>query len=404
MSDINFSTYAKILQKGLQDPNSNEAVVSLLLGSILSQDYMKKLNEEIDVNPKMTSNLLTQKTEIHQEIKNASVLPEVITKANTYFEENIITSLNPHTIDDMYSKLLSTINNDSDISGAKRNSLLDLYKNKKQGEFLSSLFLYSIHRTNKIINVPVEDSDFYLLSEASNNCPLCHKDLVKSIKGTSYKQYEIMNIFPDDLSDTKKTKFINAKKPCKNLNSFENQIALCKECADNYSVSPTVDEYISICAAKEKTVQSYKIQNAMNGIELEEQIVDVLHSIASLKASPNVKELSLSALKIEQKISPDNFLLRNSTKSYVLSYYNYIESLFSQMERDGLIEFKLIASEVSLCYEKLESNGLSQEEIYSYLTDWFMNKANLNNKYSSACNIIVAFFVQNCEVFHEISQ
>lgn len=46
----------------------------------------------------------------------------------------------------------------------------------------------------------------------------------------------------------------------------------------------------------------------------------------------------------------------------------------------------------------------SQETIYYDIVEWLMHKLSLSNDYRTACEIVVAFFVQNCEVFDEISK
>lgn len=44
---------------------------------------------------------------------------------------------------------------------------------------------------------------------------------------------------------------------------------------------------------------------------------------------------------------------------------------------------------------------MSQSDVIDYLTDWIRNKTNLGTDSRPACNAVVAFFIQNCEVFHK---
>ena len=66
--------------------------------------------------------------------------------------------------------------------------------------------------------------------------------------------------------------------------------------------------------------------------------------------------------------------------------------------------FNLIASEVHNAYETLSSTIGSEEKIFSSLSIWIRNKLGLDDEYITATEIIAAFFVQNCEVFHEITE
>ena len=81
----------------------------------------------------------------------------------------------------------------------------------------------------------------------------------------------------------------------------------------------------------------------------------------------------------------------------MLQYYRYIESIFSESETN----FDLIASEIKMCSQKLETSGMSQSDVIDYLSEWIRNKTNLGTESRPACNAVVAFFIQNCEVFHK---
>ena len=72
--------------------------------------------------------------------------------------------------------------------------------------------------------------------------------------------------------------------------------------------------------------------------------------------------------------------------------------------RFGTGDFDLIASEVATAYKKLDNGQLSQDEIVNQLAEWIKNKAGVGSKNMRACHIVVAYFIQNCEVFREISK
>ena len=78
-------------------------------------------------------------------------------------------------------------------------------------------------------------------------------------------------------------------------------------------------------------------------------------------------------------------------------YYRYIEKVFSDSDAD----FDMIASEIKLSSQKLEKTGMSQAEVISELSEWIRNKAGLGPDGQLACDIVVSFFIQNCEVFHK---
>ncbi|MFQ2044281.1 ABC-three component system protein [Aeromonas veronii] len=54
-------------------------------------------------------------------------------------------------------------------------------------------------------------------------------------------------------------------------------------------------------------------------------------------------------------------------------------------------------SQVKTYYIKLKKQGLNQTQIFSALTDWLKNST--SHKNSEAAEILVSYFVQNCEVY-----
>lgn len=182
----------------------------------------------------------------------------------------------------------------------------------------------------------------------------------------------------------------------KNFDDPANLIALCVKASDDYLLSPTVDEYKELYNIKQTLSKRYKAINAINRIDLEEEIRTAVEGLISLKASDDLPNLEYDALRIDQKI--DDVLLQNDVQSNVLQYYRYIERVFSEMSDT----FDEIAAEVKLGSQKLEKAGLSQEEVIYKLAEWIHNKAfSGKTKGKVACKIVVCFFVQNCEVFYK---
>ena len=66
--------------------------------------------------------------------------------------------------------------------------------------------------------------------------------------------------------------------------------------------------------------------------------------------------------------------------------------------------FRRIAAQIHTSFVDLDSRGYTQDQIYNDLIDWILHRVLLPNTYRQAAHIIVSFFVQNCEVFDEISE
>ena len=234
------------------------------------------------------------------------------------------------------------------------------------------------------------------MAEVTYECPLSHEKLVEEVKGIPKKKYEITQIFPDDLPQDLAEAFDDVYPRPKNYNAPENLIALSKEESENYLMSPTVEEYKKLYEIKQITSKQYKAVNAINRIDLEEEIRVAIDGLVSIKISDDLPQLEYDALRIDQKI--DDALLMNEVQNHVLQYYRYIENIFSDMTD----AFDDIAGEVKLSSQKLETAGLSQEAVIYNLTEWIHNKAFAGtNRGKMACKIVVCFFIQNCEVFYK---
>ena len=70
------------------------------------------------------------------------------------------------------------------------------------------------------------------LKEVSFSCPLCGKDLRHRKQGKANKLYEIAHIFPNSPTAEQYEQLKDLPRLGDNSESFENKIALCKDCHD----------------------------------------------------------------------------------------------------------------------------------------------------------------------------
>lgn len=133
----------------------------------------------------------------------------------------------------------------------------------------------------------------------------------------------------------------------------------------------------------------------------EEQIEAILRRMPIESTVEITETLEDTAWRVREKII-GNDLLKIKIEWYVVRYYQFIKSVFNQMEREGLLDFDSIAGAIQNSYRRLCLKGYTQEEIFAHLADWIKKKTNSTSL--PLCEIIVAFFVQNCEVFHAISE
>lgn len=249
------------------------------------------------------------------------------------------------------------------------------------------------------------DISTLLLIEANNKCPLCGKFLIrKSKKSKGMVDSVVTQVFPENLDAEKYVKFGKHFKVGSDYNSYENLIALCAECSSDYLSAPTEEEFLNLLKIKKDLQQKQKLQQDMYNMDLETDIEEVVNGLADIRDTGKIVELRMEALKVEKKIEKRNVVLLDIVTHNAVRYYHYIEDLFATVDEKKSGTFSLIASEVRTAYLKFSSNGGDQEEIFHLIEEWMMKYLNLTDTFRIAVGIVVSFFVQNCEVFDEISE
>lgn len=420
MGRLCFGTYAKLLQKTLA-ADDNKHVVSLLLGLIIdNEDVRNQHGEPFDVSDKHASRLLNHKDNLRKKIKDASGTPKIINAARDYFDDVVIPEIMPDLVADLIADLRELIMSDVGIPKRKQTDFLALGDGDSLAEFLAKVFLYAIKKPNKLYAdkkgmetsdelLPlsparpraIPESDIYLLLEANSVCPSCGKPLVNDKNNHSLPGYAITPIIPLRPTDDERTELGDLINNTYDPETNNNKIALCLECANRYKLHTTKEECRQLLDTKDSLRRNFDASVMLNKMYLEEQIEAVLRQIPFASAEQLSDTLEYNALRIKEKIS-SNVPLIIKTQGFVVQYYTFIKSVFSQMEREGILNFEDVANDVQRSYRKLSSIGLKQEEIFTQLVEWFKKKGKARS--SLACEIIVAFFVQNCEVFHALTQ
>lgn len=380
------------MQDGLVEHNKQEVAGRFILESIALQETACVMT---NLDAKKISRLVSRKDPVPDDIKQASLKSAVVLGVKNYFRDKVVSDLNPYTQDDTLQKIMNVIVQDVQISDKLKDKFKCIYCSDDVAEFLSETFLYYLQRNNKVVDNKVDYQDAPLLAEVSYECPLLHVKLVEDVKGVPKKNYEITQIFPDGISTELEEAFSRIQAKPSNLDDPSNLIALSVEASEKYLLKPTEDEYRQLVNIKRVVGRKYKALNAINRIDLEEEIRLALNALVELTTSKQLPQLEYEALRIDEKV--DDILLQNEVRGHVLLYYRYIESIFSESTDN----FDEIAGEVKLSSQKLEKSGMTQEEVINALAEWIHNKAFMNGaKGLLACRIVVCFFIQNCEVFY----
>lgn len=256
--------------------------------------------------------------------------------------------------------------------------------------------LYCIERRK-----PNETETRLFLLEVSCLCPKCGKSFRNTKGKIDYKKYQIAHIYPNSPTDGEKDILAGVERLGENSESFENKIALCKDCHGEYDYQKTKDEYIWLLNKKKELLRRTALVNGTDILGLEDEIEQVIHKIVN-STELEILSLNYKGIKIKRKIEAKEFLLKIKIESYVTNYFYYIESVFDNLDIEGKLNFEVVASEVRTCFIKCNTIGKSQPEIFNAIVDWVQVKTATSSR--DACEALTSFFVQNCEVFNEIPE
>ncbi len=240
-------------------------------------------------------------------------------------------------------------------------------------------------------------ADLYLLAECALKRPVCGRKLVYEKKGIPFCRYRAVPIFPYGLENAERVPFEEKREAPERLDSAGNRIMLCCDCAEVYQRRTTPDEYLKMCMVKDGLRDAYHVQQAIDAKDIETEIEEVLMELSSLRGVPAGRKQKLDFHAVRDKIPDEDFMLREKILWYVANYYEYIEELFRQKELEGTLRYKKVRNEVSDCFESLNRMDYSRSQIFSHMVQWLLEHTEGQKR--EACEAVISFFVQNCEVF-----
>lgn len=240
-----------------------------------------------------------------------------------------------------------------------------------------------------------------LFLEASGKCPLCGAAICSN---GSASRYKIVGITPPPAKKDyrKKREYEALVDEMPKLGSFEDKIALCLDCANRYESDPNPERFRALLSKKEDLRARSELTARIAGLDLDENLPVLLSRLGRLRDYDDLERLPMKALKVREKVDSSECLLIRKVEAIAAAYYNFIRTQVQILERQGDLDFTLLATQVRCCYLKLRNSGLSQELVFSRICEWMASRTGCES--SLECEVLVAFFVQNCEVFDEIAK
>ena len=183
--------------------------------------------------------------------------------------------------------------------------------------------------------------------------------------------------------------------------SFENKIALCKDCHDQQDYHTTKADCLILLEKKQHFLKLTDLHEATLTMGLEVEIADIVKRICSL-CEDEMASLNYTPVRLTKKFTANELLLKNRIGMYVTSYYPYIRDCFKELEGINGFRMNALSLQIKSCFTKMEGISDNKSDIFDQLVNWVMSKTLTTSR--DACEAVVSLFVQNCEVFHEITE
>jgi hypothetical protein len=359
---------------------AQEDVLTELFGPIFCHRKIKNKNGEDYVFTKQTANkIFKRQAHVYKPLKNAfdSALKEESSADFASFFQTFIRK-------DQQKICLREILDGIDDDSADKDFLANMnseFEQNSYGPLMYDLLYIACQGENK-----VGEDELPYIQEAGGKCPICGETLV----GENSKGFEVVKFTPDSSYAQHSESDYTCRK---------NRIALCQKDADRFRSNPE-----SLRAQLERAKESLIIQSDLNRklgqTDVGEGIRQLLAKLETVDMSNGLQTLSETEAKtINHKMGTENPALTGFIKSNVTQYYQTIRSIFSEMSSTNSLFFESLKNQIRCLYLELAKQKKKQGEIISILTTWIENRDGVESSLYPFCNLLVFFFIQNCEVF-----
>ena len=217
------------------------------------------------------------------------------------------------------------------------------------------------------------------LVEAKGKCVRCDTKVIMDQDAGVVESYEFLFLEKRERTDRK------------------NVIVLCKNCYELLKNGISDAEKNHLVRKKHMLEIDMKYQEELDEIKLEEEIEEIIQQLTSVKSNALVP-LNYEPKEVLEKI-PDDFLLSDSVTRNVVKFFKYIQSLLKNIGTEKKYKDNFISDEIKRLYLSIADSPGSQQEKFDQMVNWLMQ--NIGNSNRKACEIVISYYIQDCEVFGE---
>ena len=243
-------------------------------------------------------------------------------------------------------------------------------------------------------------NELLLFAEVDGVCPSCPSFLIADKKGRKRKEYQIAHIYPLNPKPEEKIILKDVEKLNEDVNHPDNLICLCLKCHNEFDNPRTLEEYYKMIGIKKDLIRIHREKSIWTSSNIENEINEIINFLANEDFDFNTDILNYNPKTIDEKTDLTiSKLTKRKIHQNVQGYFNEVKYKFKNLDKIQPLTTETISTQIKQHYLLLRKNDSdkSQKEIFEAMVEW-LNKRT-NNKSFESCEIIISYFVQNCEIF-----
>lgn len=173
------------------------------------------------------------------------------------------------------------------------------------------------------------------------------------------------------------------------------------ECHNTQDYHTTKDDYLKLLEIKKRLLNRTALMETVDDLGLQAELASILEQIVQIPGGA-LASLNYDPVKVKKKFSVDEFLLETQIENDVLHYYPYVRDILKEYDGKNGFSMEVLSMQIKAAFIKMNNETENKEELFHQLVNWILHKSCSESR--RACEVVVAFFVQNCEVFYEITE
>jgi len=238
-------------------------------------------------------------------------------------------------------------------------------------DFLTAYSKFSMGIADEIA---IDSRALVLLTETGGKCQKCGRPLGIKKEGNDVNYAKVVHLSEND------------------------DVVLCVDCEREMQNASEKDK-LALLSDKHYLENLTAARNATSLYTLEKQIEDVLREVNLMDVTDDTR-LKIEPFKVEKKVTEKR--LKERVLFDVRQLYEGVNNALDRLAGENKLNVDKFAKSIKRMYEDASESLPTQSAIYNLLVETLFEKT--GRKYKEACEIIISYFVQRCEVFDEIAE